>query len=239
VPLLRQCGTSKLLRQCGTSKLLRACPPPPPPPCAAHTVKAYTFETTTASVQALGNFNNGIGIAIAVDASGLVNLLPVGHPLEGGYHYHKYLLYCSEVVCATDQQVLDSRPACWKAPEELYDWWTTFSVPAGAYKVTLLTAATTWCDGQLDEEGFVWSDLVSLHYQGSAATNLKCCGAITGEYGDQTWPESAELGPPYDTASYVVELMPELPDMLNIAAYAPYSPITLPSPFRVTCYVAP
>jgi hypothetical protein len=28
MPLLRQCGTSKLLRQCGTSKLLRACPGP-------------------------------------------------------------------------------------------------------------------------------------------------------------------------------------------------------------------
>ena len=31
MPLLRQCGTSKLLRACGTGKLLRACPAPPEP----------------------------------------------------------------------------------------------------------------------------------------------------------------------------------------------------------------
>jgi hypothetical protein len=173
-----------------------------------------------------------------VDASGFANLLPVGHPLEGGYHYHKYLLYCSDVVCATDQEVLYSRSGCEKADQSLTDWWNTFLVPSGAYKVTLLTPATTWCDGWIDPPG-VWSDLVSLHYQGSAATNLKCCGAITGDYGDQTWPDSAGLGPPYDTASYVVELMPKLPDLPNIYAFAPYSPITLPSPFRVTCYVAP
>jgi hypothetical protein len=41
MPLLRQCGTSKLLRQCGTSKLLRACPPPTP---------VCSFDTILASV---------------------------------------------------------------------------------------------------------------------------------------------------------------------------------------------
>jgi hypothetical protein len=103
--------------------------------------------------------------------------------------------------------------------------------------VTLLTPATTWCDGYIDPPG-VWSDYVSMEYLGSAETNLKCCGGITSLY-NATWPANVGLGPPYDTASYVVELMPKLPDFPTIYAYAPPSPITLPSAFRVTCYVAP
>jgi hypothetical protein len=40
MPLLRQCGTSKLLRQCGTGKLMRACTPPSTNPCDYATILA-------------------------------------------------------------------------------------------------------------------------------------------------------------------------------------------------------
>jgi len=56
VPLLRQCGTSKLLRQCGTGKLLRACPPPPSTFACDYDSLAATISNIVPNLSGCGGY---------------------------------------------------------------------------------------------------------------------------------------------------------------------------------------